>query len=81
MAVLGNYYANLLSKDNLMFSEEYIEAFKKVIGHEGGYVFDPDDAGGETIYGISKRAYPHLDIKELTLDDARKIYFEDYWKK
>ena len=28
-----------------------------VLGHEGGYVDDPNDAGGETNWGISKRAY------------------------
>ena len=62
-------------------NKEFIEAFDKVIGHEGGYVNDKNDAGGETIYGISKRAYPNLDIKSITLDDAREIYYKDYWKK
>jgi lysozyme family protein len=49
--------------------------------HEGGYVKDPKDAGGETHYGISKRSYPHLEIKNLTRDQARKIYFCDFWMK
>lgn len=57
------------------------EAFKRVIGHEGGYVNDPDDRGGETKYGISKRAYPNLDIAGLTLDQAKAIYRRDYWGK
>jgi len=56
------------------------KAFETLIGIEGGYVNDPTDRGGETKYGISKKAYPHLDIKNLTLDMAKKIYFEDYWK-
>src|SRR5437870_3022167 len=30
-----------------------------IMGFEGGYVNDPLDPGGETNYGISKRAYPH----------------------
>lgn len=55
-------------------------AFAVVIGHEGGYVFHPEDPGGETKYGISKRAYPHVDIARLTLDDARAIYRRDYWE-
>lgn len=46
---------------------------------EGGYVFNPKDPGGETKYGISKRAYPHLDIKKLTVEKAKEIYFKDYW--
>ena len=46
---------------------------------EGGYVFDPQDPGGETRFGISKRAYPNLDIKKLTRDQAAGIYHRDYW--
>jgi len=33
-------------------------AFKITLGHEGGYVFDPDDAGGETYRGVSRRYHP-----------------------
>lgn len=55
------------------------KAFKEVIGIEGGYVNDPTDRGGETKYGISKRAYPDLDIKNLTLSKAMQIYKRDYW--
>ena len=57
------------------------EAFKWIIKAEGGYVNDKDDIGGETKYGISKRAYPDLDIKNLTIEDAKKIYYNDYWLK
>ncbi|GHU14714.1 hypothetical protein FACS189449_11770 [Alphaproteobacteria bacterium] len=49
--------------------------------HEGGYSNNPVDAGGETKFGISKRSYPHLDIKKLTQDQARQIYFVDFWLK
>lgn len=56
-------------------------AFEKVIGHEGGYIFDPRDPGGETKFGISKRAYPNEDIKNLTLARAKQIYKSDYWNK
>jgi lysozyme family protein len=52
-----------------------------VIKNEGGYVFDKDDLGGETKFGISKRSYPALNIKDLTLENAKKIYFCDYWYK
>lgn len=54
-------------------------AFDLVIGHEGGYVNDPQDPGGETKFGISKRAYPMLDIKNLTIEQARELYLKDYW--
>lgn len=57
------------------------QAFDTTVGHEGGYVNDQRDPGGETKYGISKRAYPSLDIKSLTLADAKAIYKRDYWDR
>lgn len=53
--------------------------FDRVVGHEGGYTNDPSDPGGETNWGISKRAYPNLIIKELTREQAREIYRRDFW--
>jgi lysozyme family protein len=55
------------------------DVFERVIGHEGGYVNNPKDPGGETKYGISKRSYPNLDIAGLTLEDAKGIYRLDFW--
>jgi lysozyme family protein len=54
-------------------------AFNFTIGVEGGYSNDPNDPGGETKFGISKRAHPSLDIKGLTLEDAKNVYFVEYW--
>lgn len=66
-------------------------AFAIVVGEEGGYTCDPDDAGNWTSgvckagllrgtkYGISAKSYPSLDIKNLTLEAAREIYRRDYW--
>ena len=51
-----------------------------VIAREGGYVCHPNDPGGETNYGISKRAHPDLDIANLTAEDAAKVYERDYWQ-
>lgn len=36
---------------------EFKDIILDVLVHEGGYVNDPDDPGGETMMGISKRAY------------------------
>ena len=55
------------------------QAFDRLIDHEGGYVFDPRDPGGETKYGISKRSYPALNIKDLDLDTATAVYRKDVW--
>ena len=57
------------------------QAFDRLIGNEGGYVNDPNDPGGETNWGISKRSYPDEDIKTLTRDDARAIYRRDFWDR
>lgn len=55
------------------------EAFAEVIGVEGGYTPGIGDPGGETKFGISKRAYPGEDIKDMTLERAKEIYARDYW--
>jgi lysozyme family protein len=48
---------------------------------DGAWGIDPNDHGGETKWGIAKKYYPNLDIKNLTLADATKIYERDYWKR
>jgi lysozyme family protein len=55
------------------------DAFARVVTSEGGYVNDPLDPGGETRWGISKRAYPAEDIAHMTLARARELYRRDYW--
>ena len=61
--------------------KDFKEIIKKVLEHEGGYVNDPKDLGGETEYGITKRFYPDIDIKNLTIEQATDIYKSDYWDK
>jgi lysozyme family protein len=56
------------------------EVVNIVLRNEGGYVDHPNDPGGETNFGITKRNYPHLDIKNLTREQAREIYRKDYWE-
>ncbi len=69
------------------------DAFKVVIGHEGGLSLDPQDRGNWTSgvigkgtlkgtkYGISAAAYPDADIKNLSLADAHRVYKRDYWDR
>jgi hypothetical protein len=45
---------------------KFDEIIEVVLEHEGGYVNDPKDPGGETNYGIAKRSHPDVDIKNLT---------------
>ncbi len=59
--------------------EDWDAAIAFVLNAEGGYTLDPNDPGGETKYGISKKAYPSVDIKNLTMQQAMEIYHKDYW--
>jgi len=60
---------------------EFNEAVEILLKHEGGYVHDPNDPGGETNFGISKAQYPHVNIKGLTPQKAKEIYYNDFWLK
>ena len=74
------------------FSAAFNRAFENVIGVEGGFSDDAKDPGNwtggkegsgklsGTKYGVSAAAYPSLDIKSITLDDAKAIYHRDYWQ-
>lgn len=62
-------------------SDRFKQIIEFTLKNEGGYVFDPQDSGGETKYGISKRSYPHVDIKHLTQLQAVAIYKRDFWDK
>lgn len=64
-----------------MMSTHFATMIERVLGHEAGYVNDPEDPGGETKWGISKRSYPLINIKQLTRDEAIGIYYRDFWMK
>lgn len=59
---------------------DFIRSISFVLRWEGGYANDPNDPGGETNFGISKRSYPNLDIRNLTREQAIAIYQRDYWQ-
>ena len=78
---IGKYvgdYGITEEKEEMSKFDEIIEV---VLEHEGGYVNDPKDPGGETNYGIAKRSHPDVDIKNLTKEGAKEIYREVYWDK
>ena len=79
---INDYVLNeKLEEGKKMYSQKFEKAFEYVIQNEGGYVFDKNDPGGETKFGITKKSYPALNIRDLTLEDAKKIYYRDYWIK
>lgn len=60
---------------------QFDQIINRVLAHEGGYVNDPRDPGGETQWGISKRSYPKLNIRALTRAEAVEIYRRDFWQR
>lgn len=74
-------------------SISFDEAFRRLIGHEGGYSNDKRDPGNwtggvvgkgglnGTKFGIAANTYPNIDIKNLTLSQAKEIYKKDWWDK
>ena len=58
---------------------DFASALNRLLTHEGTYVNDPLDPGGETNWGISKRSYPDLDIRGLTREQAAAIHKRDFW--
>jgi hypothetical protein len=69
-----------LTEENEEMSK-FDEIIEVVLEHEGGYVNDPKDPGGETNFGIAKRSNPDVDIKNLTKAEASLIYKTKYWDK
>jgi lysozyme family protein len=66
-----------------MLMADFKKAIEFVLKHE-----DPElsgeithDSGGSTKFGISQKAHPPLDVESLSLDDAERIYREEYWLK
>lgn len=67
-----------------------IQWLDRILNHEGGFTNDPADPGnwtggapgkGElkgTKYGIAANTYGHLDIANLTIEQAAEIYRRDF---
>lgn len=59
------------------------DCFEQVVGIEGKYSNNPDDSGGETMYGITVQVarafgYKHA-MKDMPLSVAKVIYKQRYW--
>jgi lysozyme family protein len=64
-----------------VYPHRFNTAFDVLMELEGWdkIVDDPDDPGGVTKYGISLKSFPSLNIKTLTLERAKSIYYYSYW--
>lgn len=67
-------------KETEMNIEQYLD---ELIKREGGYVNNPADRGGATMYGITQAVARENgfkgNMKDLPLDVAKAIYKKQYW--
>jgi lysozyme family protein len=75
-------YVRLWCEDTCLYVERIVtmwkEYFKLLMKFEGTvYEHDKDDPGGETKFGIDRRSHPDVDIRNLTLEQAEKIYLKE----
>ena len=73
-----------------MINKEYQHCLEMILHHEGGYVNHPDDPGGETNLGVTKKVYDayckkmghHIkSMRDLEVPDVAPIYKEEYWDR
>jgi len=62
------------------------ECLELVLKSEGGWVNNPNDPGGETNLGVTKRVWeeyvghPVESLKNLTKEDVAPLYEQKYWR-
>ena len=73
-----------------MYDKKFYTLLDYVFADEGGFSNHKNDRGGRTNFGVTqtamneytrKRNLPHKDIKNITKEEAAKIYYEDYYLK
>ena len=73
-------------------SELFNRCIEIILKNEGGYQCNPNDSGNwvggykigkliGTKYGIAAKFFPSEDIKNLTIEQAKEIYYTSYWKR
>jgi lysozyme family protein len=69
-------------------NKRFLDAYAIVMEYEGGYVNHPNDPGGETYKGISRRAHPNwkgwqlIDQKKPVPEQlVQEFYYNNYWLK
>ena len=69
--------------------KNYQHCLEMILHHEGGYVNHPEDPGGATNLGVTKRVYEEWVGRTVTLDkmeqlqvsDVAPIYKKNYWDR
>ena len=69
--------------------ENFDEALKTILKHEGGFVNHPKDPGGETNLGVTRKVWEQWigkpagkdAMKKLTVADVMPLYKKLYWDR
>ena len=72
-----------------MAKENFDKCLKMLLAHEGGFVNHPEDPGGITNLGVTKKVYDEWigresteqEMRDLTPDDVAPIYKKNYWDR
>lgn len=66
-------------------STKFNQFINRVLSHEGGYVNHPQDPGGETNWGITKRTAQangyNGSMRAMTREQAISIYRKAFWER
>ena len=66
-------------------SDKFNQFIERVLAHEGGYVNDPRDPGGETIWGVTRRTASANgytgNMRTMTREQAIEIYRKAFWER
>ncbi len=69
--------------------ENFSKCLDMLLAHEGGFVNHPEDPGGMTNLGVTKKVYDEWigresteqEMRDLTPDDVAPIYKKNYWDR
>ena len=69
--------------------ENFDKCLDMLLSHEGGFVDHPDDPGGMTNLGVTKKVYDkwigrestEQEMRDLTPEDVAPIYKKNYWDR
>jgi lysozyme family protein len=61
----------------------FLKALPRIAEHEGGYVNNPRDPGGPTMFGVTERVARKWgykgDMRFLPRETANDIFYQEYW--
>jgi lysozyme family protein len=69
--------------------ENFSKCLDMLLAHEGGFVNHPEDPGGMTNLGVTKKVYDEWigresteqEMRDLTPEDVAPIYKKNYWDR